>query len=409
MIRNPALDRRTILKGAAAGAALSITPLRHVRAAGAPVKVGVLLPTSGVLAFLGQACRRGIDLGAKMMAQNGAPAMEILHVDTESKAEQGRVAAEKLIREGCSVLIGAFDSGTTISAAQAAEAAKVPLVVNIAAAPQITGQGFKYVFRNFPQGATLVYNAVARIKELSSLTGVAPKTAVLMHVNDTFGHAVAKGVDVLWQKLNVPIEIVDTISYSRSAKDLSVEIGRAKSEKPDILMPVTRVNDAVLIVRELVKQNVELAGVIGPGSPGPYEKAFTDATGKYGDEYMDCVPWYDPTRVATKRAIAAFAEAYPDQRFELNVGFSYEAVEIVADAIARAGSGEPEALQAALRATNLQDHIMYGGPIAFDETGQNAHIGGVLLQNQGGEPKVVGPAEIAVAKPVFPMTPFAMR
>ena len=70
--------------------------------------------------------------------ERNGPAMELIYADTESKAENGRVAAEKLIREGCSVLIGCWDTGATISAAQACEAAKVPLVINIASAPQIT-------------------------------------------------------------------------------------------------------------------------------------------------------------------------------------------------------------------------------------------------------------------------------
>jgi hypothetical protein len=33
-----------------------------------------------------------------------------------------------------------------------------------------------------------------------------------------------------------------------------------------------------------------------PRQPGPYEKAFTDALGKYADGYMSCVPWNNPTK-----------------------------------------------------------------------------------------------------------------
>ncbi len=405
------LTRRRWLQGSAATAVLAASPLPHarpVRAASA-VRVGVILPTSGVMAFPGQSCRRGIDLAASFVAERGGPSLEILHMDAESKAENGRVAAEKLIAQGCSVLIGAFDSGITISAAQAAEAAKVPLVVNIAAAPQLTEQGLQYVFRNFPTAPQLIRNAVARIKELSGLTGVQPRTAVLLHVNDTFGRAMAGGVKALWKKLEVPIEIVEEISYDRAAKDLSVEVARAKASGADLVMPITRIADAILIVREMVKQDYNPMGIIGPGSPGPYEKAFTDATGKYGDEYMVSVPWYDPSRELTSEVLKSFRERYPDQRFELNVGFSFEAVQIVADAVGRAGSGEPGAIHAALRQTDIDDHIMYGGPIRFDAKGQNNHIGGVLLQIQHRQPVVVGPAEIAEAKPIFPMTPFSQR
>lgn len=405
------ITRRQWLQAATAGTVVAATPLRHIvpARAAAPVKVGVILPTSGVMAFPAQACRRGIELGAEMIAEAGGPPMQIIHIDAESKAENGRVAAEKLIADGCSVLIGAFDSGITMSAAQAAEAAKVPLVVNIAAAPQLTNQGLTQVFRNFPDGGTLITNAVARIKELSAITGVQPKTAVLMHVNDTFGQALAGGVNALWKKLEVQIEIVEQIAYDRDAKDLSVEVSKAKASGADIVMPITRVADAILIVREMVKQNYNPMGIIGPGSPGPYEKAFTDATGKYGDQYIVSVPWYDPSQPRTKMIVDRFHAANPGERFELNVGFSFEAIEIVADAIRRANSGDPAALHAALKTTNITDHIMYGGPISFDETGQNSNIGGVLLQIQNSEPVVIGPKEIAQAKPIFPMVPFDER
>jgi branched-chain amino acid transport system substrate-binding protein len=52
---------------------------------------------------------------------------------------------------------------------------------------------------------------------------------------------------------------------------------------------------------------------------------------------------------------------------------------------------------------------MFGGPIRFDEKGQNPNIGGAMLQNQGQEPKVVGPSEIAEARALYPLTPFRNR
>ena len=232
---------------------------------------------------MGQQTRKGNEFGAKTVKEAGGPPMEFLYGDAESKPENGRVVAERLIRDGCTLLIGTNDSGSTISVAQAAEASKIPFLINIASAPQITEQGFTQIFRNFPPGTALVANAVARIKELGATTGVQPKTAVILHVNDTFGQGIIKGVDVLWERLQVPIKIVDRISYDVRARDLSVEVAKAKSSGADLLMPITRVSDAILMIREMVKQNWSPMGIISPGSPGPYEKAFTDALGKYAD------------------------------------------------------------------------------------------------------------------------------
>jgi branched-chain amino acid transport system substrate-binding protein len=402
-------NRRRIVTAGAGAAALAAAGFPAiVRAQGAPLKVGVILPLSGVLSFPGQQTRRGAELAVKMLAEDGVR-LDVTYVDTESKPENGRVAAERLIRDGASVLVGAWDSGATISAAQAAEAAKVPLVVNIGSAPQITEQGFTQVFRNFVDARQLVTNAVQLIKELPRGGGFSPKTVVVMHTNDTFGQAMFGGVKALWEKLGVDIKIVDVISYDPRARDLAVEIAKAKAANPDLLAPITRVNDAILIVREMVKQDFNPMGIIGPGSPGPYEKAFTDALGKYSNDYIVCVPWYDPTQALTKRVLARFNKEHPNERLELNSGFGWEGMLVVADAYKRAKSQKPADLHAALKSTNIKEHIMFGGPIVFNEKGQNPNIGGAMLQVQNQEPMVVGPKEIAQAQPKLPMTPWRKR
>ncbi len=193
------------------------------------------------------------------------------------------------------------------------------------------------------------------------------------------------------------------------ARDLSVEIAKAKAANPDVLTPITRVNDAILIVREMVKQDFNPMAIIGPGSPGPYEKAFTDALGRYSNDYMICVPWYDPNQAITKRVLARFAKEYPNERLELNSGFGWEAIQVVADAYKRAKSSKPADLHAAIKSSNIREHLMFGGPIQFNEKGQNPNIGGAMLQIQKQEPVVVGPKAIAQAPVRLPMTPWSKR
>jgi branched-chain amino acid transport system substrate-binding protein len=401
-------SRRRFVSTAASGLALGLAFPSVLRAQGAALKVGVILPLSGVISFPGIATRRGTELAVKMFADQGVK-LDVTFADTESKPENGRTAAEKLIRDGASVLVGAWDSGATISAAQAAEAAKVPLVVNVGSAPQITEQGFTQLFRNFPSSAEIVARGVTLFKELPRGNGFDPKTAVVMHVNDTFGEATGGAVKSLWDKLGVGIKILDTISYDIRARDLSVEVAKAKATGADLVLPVTRVNDAILIVREMVKQDYNPMAIYGPSSPGPYEKAFTDALGKYSNDYLTSVPWYDANRAITKQVLERWTKEMPDQRFELNSGFGWESIQVVADAFKRAGSAKPADLHAALKATNIADHPMAGGPITFDAKGHNANIGVPLLQNQNQEPVVIASTEGARAKAKLPMTPWSQR
>src|SRR5204863_1749266 len=214
------ISRRQLLASGAGVLSAGILP-RSVPAQRGPVKIGVILYLTGVQSFMGQQTRKGNDFGAKIVKEAGGPPMEFIYGDAESKPESGRVVAERMIRDGCTLLIGTNDSGSTISVAQAAEAAKIPFLINIASAPQITEQGFTQIFRNFPPATALVANAVARIKELGAVTGIEPKTAVIFHVNDTFGQGMIRGVDALWDRLQVPIKIIDRVSYDVRARDLS--------------------------------------------------------------------------------------------------------------------------------------------------------------------------------------------
>ncbi|MCB2028536.1 MAG: hypothetical protein KDH18_07600, partial [Rhodoferax sp.] len=100
---------------------------------------------------------------------------------------------------------------------------------------------------------------------------------------------------------------------------------------------------------------------------------------------------------------------YPGDRLELNSGFGWESIQVAADAFKRAGSNKPADLHAALKATKIEEHLMFGGPIQFDEKGQNNNIGGAMLQIVKGEPVLVGPSSIAQAQPKLPMTKWKAR
>jgi branched-chain amino acid transport system substrate-binding protein len=404
------LTRRAFGLGAAASGALLTGAGRTggARAATRPIKIGSLLPRSGYEAIIGQGCQRSVELAKKMLPEMGY-AIEVVDADTESKPEVARTQAEKLIREGVEMLIGAFDSGQTFAIAQVAEQNGIPFVINIGSDPAITEQGYKYIFRNFPTSVMLGTNGLARFNDIFKATGVTPKTAVLMIVNDTFGQSMLKGINALMPKVGLPFEIVETISYDPQAKDLSIEVAKAKAAKAELHMVVTRLNDAILMVREMVKQKYDPLGIISPGSPGMYQTQFMKVLGKYADYAITNIPWLDPKQSFAHTFEAAWTKAYPEEVCTLDAGFTFEGFMVCADAYQRAGSTKPEALVEALKATNIKDRIMIGGPITFNEKGQNVNLPSGAIQIRDGKPVVVLPDENAEMKPVFPMPGWSKR
>jgi branched-chain amino acid transport system substrate-binding protein len=403
------LTRRTFTAGAAAAGLLAGTaPFQILRAQGGALKVGVLLPRSGVQAGIGQDCQRGVEIAPALLKDLGLPSLQIMNGDTESNPQIARAQAEKLINEGAQLLVGAFDSGQTTTIAQVAEQKGIPFVINIAAAPPITEQGYKFVFRNFPTAPMILGDAFNNQKEVFQIAGATPKTVVFMHVNDTFGTAMQKGIEAMFPRFNMPFKIAETIAYDPRARDLSVEISKAKAAGADALLAVSRLNDAILLTRELIKQRWTPMAIMSMG-PGWYEDQYLKTLGKVSDGPLSFVPWYDPNKKLAKAMVAALAKAYPEVSPTTNHVYTFEALLIAADAYKRAGSTDPKALADALRATNITDNVSIGPGIKFDAKGQNMTLKNAAIQNRGGKHVTVAPGAAANAKPQLPMTPYDKR
>jgi branched-chain amino acid transport system substrate-binding protein len=401
------LGRVAVGLGAGAALATAITPFNIVRAQSKTLKIGVLWSKSGVQAFFGQSCQRGADISPALLKELGYTAnIEIISADTESNIDVARSRAEKLISDGANMLIGAFDSGQTAAIAQVAEQHGVPHVINIAAADQITEQGYKFVFRNFTTSLQLVGNGLPMIKQYVSGGAKVPKTGVFLHLNDTFGMTAKAAIDKLFPAAGMPFTLLDSIAYDPLAKDLSLEIAKAKATGAEVVMLASRLNDAKLLVREMVKARWEPMGIMSAGSPGMYDQQFYDDLGKYSEYCVSSTPWYNPHSEAGPKMIALFQKAFPKDSVAgniFNVTMTCEAVMVCADAFQRAGTTDGKALAYALRTTNIPKRIATGGPISFDAKGQQQSLVSALLQNLHLHPAVVLPKSYQEDTSVFPM------
>jgi len=412
MTRTPptnAVTRRGFAAGAgAAGLLAATTPLDFARAQSGPLKVGVLLPRSAAQAGIGQDCQRGVELAPAIFKQLGLPELAIVNADTETNVEVARARAEKLINDGAQLLVGAFDSGQTSAIAQVAEQKGIPFVINIAAAPPITEQGYKFVFRNFPTAPMILSDAFTNQKELFDATGVAPKSVVFMHANDTFGTSMQQGISAVMPRFNMPYKIVEQIAYDPTARDLSVEVAKAKATGAEALLMVSRLNDAILITRELVKQRWSPMAVLSMG-PGWYEDQYLKTLGKLSDGPMSFVPWYDPHKKLAQQLEAALAKAYPGINLNTNHVFTFEALLVAVDAYKRARSSDPKALADSIRATNITDNVSIGPGIQFNDKGQNDKLKNAAIQNRGGKLLTIAPKTASNAQPELPMSQYDRR
>jgi branched-chain amino acid transport system substrate-binding protein len=415
--------RRAFLRTAAAGAALMGAP-PAVRAQARTFKVGLVHPITGPLAEPGQACRLGAQMAADAInaaggiKSLGGAKLELLLGDTQTKPDVGRTEAERVVNQGAQMLMGSFDSGSTAAMVPVAQQRRVPFLVDIAAADPITAnvakavkdgqQKVQYVYRNFPTGSTFGRKAVQYFTEIFAEAGVSPKRVVLMYCNDLFGQNSAKGFQAAHAAAKPSWDIVEVIPWPEPPQDLSTEVSRAKAARPDVVAPITRPASAQILLPELRKQRVEMMGVVSPGGPGLYE-AGQLAVLKQDLEYvMASVPWPNfknprTAAVAEEYRRRAEKETGKARTFDTNSGYSYDGMFVIADALERAGSAEADAIVDALRKTNYTGGLMqYGGPIVFNELGDNPNAIPTMIEVLGQKPVAVWPKDAAVQKFVFP-------
>jgi branched-chain amino acid transport system substrate-binding protein len=410
--------RRTFLSAAAASAAAAALPL-PLRAQPKTIKIGVVHPVTGPLAEPGQACRAGAQMAADSInaaggiRSLGGAKLELLLGDTQTKPDVGRTEAERVINQGAQILMGSFDSGSTAAIVPVAQQRRIPLLVDIAAADPITAnvakavregqQKVQYVYRNFPTGSTFGRKAVQYFAEIFKEAGVSPKRLVLMYCNDLFGQNSAKGFQAAYEAAKPSWEIVDVIPWPEPPQDLSTEVSRAKAAKPDVIAPITRPASAQVLLPEIRKQRIEMMGIVSPGGPGLYE-AGQLAVLKQDLEYvMASVPWPNFKNPKTNAVAEEYKKRAAGKTFDTNSGYSYDGMFVIADVLERAKSTDPDAIVDALKKTNYTAGLMqYGGPIVFNEIGDNPNAIPTMIEILGQKPVAVWPKEAALQKFVFP-------
>ncbi|HTO11093.1 MAG TPA: ABC transporter substrate-binding protein [Candidatus Binatia bacterium] len=415
------LSRRTFLKTAAAIAAVAGVP-GALRAQAKTFKIGAVHPVTGPLAEPGQACRLGAQMAvdavnaAGGIKSKGGVKLELVVGDTQSKPENGRVEAERAVTQGAQMLIGSFDSGSTASMVSVAQQRRVPLLVDIAAADPITAnvaksvaegqQKVQYVYRNFPTGSSFGRKAVQYFTEIFAEAKVTPKRVALMYCNDLFGQNQSRGFLAAYKAARPAWTLLedDVLAWPEPPSDLSTEVSKLKTLKPDVISPIARPASAQLLLPEIRKQRLDIMGIVGPGSPGFYEAGQIAALKDDLEHVLDSVPWANFKHPRTPAVAAEYNKRSNGKTWDTNCGYSYDAIFVTADVLERAAKlDDPDALVDALKKTNYTGGLMqYGGPVQFNEIGDNPNAITTMIQILGQKPVAVWPREAALQKFVFP-------
>jgi ABC-type branched-subunit amino acid transport system substrate-binding protein len=116
------------------------------------------------------------------------------------------------------------------------------------------------------------------------------------------------------------------------------------------------------------------------------------------------VPWANFKSPKTVSVAEEFRKRSGGKTFDTNSGYSYDAAFVIVDILERATSlDDPDAIVDAMKKTNFSGGLMqYGGPVVFNELGDNPNAIPTMIQILGQKPVAVWPKEAALQKFVFP-------
>ena len=306
------LTRRGLLATASV-AAMSLAMPRVVRAQGQPVKIGVLHPVTGPLAYEGEQCRRGallaieeINAAGGIKSMGGAKIDAIL-ADAQSKPEVGAAEIDRLAEAGVVAVQGPYASGIALATTQAAAKHNLPHLVDVGVVDAIVTRGLPTTFRFAPGFGKVTSFALDALQKINAAAGNPAKTVVIVHEDGAFGSGMAK---LLNERLpGLGLQVLQTLSHPTPQRDFTNIALQIRQANPDLIIPSNYKNDFILMSRTLQQQRVKPKVAIyamlgGAASNIGFAKQYPEAA----EFIMDCNHWYNPTKPLSQAFAKKVAE-----------------------------------------------------------------------------------------------------
>lgn len=391
------------------------------------VVIGAVYPLSGNLAKVGNDIKDAIELAVEIVNQDvdvpvplgkgkglpnlGGATLRVVFADHQSLPEKGLSEAERLVSQDKVVaLMGSYNSNVTATASQTAERLKIPFLNAESTSPLLTARGFKWFFRTTPTDDEFSENFFRFLDEMKK-RGKAVKSVALLYENTLFGTDVSKFEKKYAQQYGYTVAA--DIAYDAKSTDMNSEIQRLKGSSPDVLLQTSYTNDAILSTRTMKELDFRPQAILAMDA-GHVSSEFLTSTGKDAEGIVSREVWakgLGDKKPIVKQVNELFRKKTQKLRGEAidmdgTSARAFVGLLVLADAINRAGSTEPEKIRAALEATNLpgEQLIMPWKGVKFDpKTHQNTLGQGILVQVQDGKYQVIYPFELAAAEVRWPL------
>jgi branched-chain amino acid transport system substrate-binding protein len=390
-----------------------------------PIIIGV--PTS--LGFLeGKESHKVVQMAVSEINANGGVTvagqkrlLEVSSMDIRDAAPgvpvpEALLGIEKNILEKkpAGIVVGPFRSEALVAAMDLLAKYKTPMIGTIAMTPASEAkvkedpEKYKYVFRNCLNAVYLVKYLAGTMEAINKEFGFTK--VYIMHQDVAWARATADGVRKSYFD-KAGWEVLEQEAYPTGTSDFSSALMKARTKGAQVIMPIFDMPQSGTLVKQWKSMNVPalMAGFISPLAGTDAWKSFD---GKIGGA-VNCIFEMGSAIASEKlpKSVDFYNKFKKVYGKELQAGHgpapAYESVYILAEAIERAGSLDPDAIAAQLKKT---DRMGIMGRIRFDEGNQVIYgfdpketaVAAVFQWTEDGKRRIVFPESLAESKIQLP-------
>ncbi|HLW48467.1 MAG TPA: amino acid ABC transporter substrate-binding protein [bacterium] len=398
---------RAFLVGLATAALIAGIPAAGTLGAPAAVQLGSVIPLTGRYAGGGAQVRTGYELavddinragGIQVGGQRMTLSLSVL--DDESDPTKTVTRIETLAGQGVVALLGGFGSDMHAAAVPVAEKDKIPYCGVAFALHAIHEHGFRYLFSPFPKSPDIGAETY-RMLNAAIPAADRPRRLAIFQERTDWGREMGD----VWTSRSREngYQVVMNAQYTPLTKDFSDIILRAKAAGADAVFALPNPPDGIALVRQMKELDFNPKALLMVRAPDVV--SWTQALGKDGDDVILAPGWHHDLKFPGVAALNAAHEQRLHRPADVIVGPAYACVQIVANAISRAGRPDAGAIRDAMAATNMQTVM---GPVRFRPDG-TAIVATVFVQWQHGQQQLVWPKDLGGVPLTYPAPPWRAR
>ena len=334
------------------GAALSLCGAASAYAAD-PIKIGQVAALSGASAQSGEAITRGLMLAIDEINAKGGllggRMLELVQRDDESTPPKGLIAARELIAADVAAIFGGIDTPVSMAMVPVLNKEKRIYMGVWAAGTGITRNGAdpNYAFR------VSAVDALVDVKLLRfAQQKFGAKKAGLMLINNPWGQGNEKGLAAA-SKADAAVEIAGVEKFENNDVDLVPQLTRLKEAGADSIILVANAAPGAQMMKSRERMGWTVPVISHWGISGG---RFPELAGPSASDpdFVQTYSFFGKQGPVGQRVLAALEKKYPqikgpeDVFAPVGTADAYDAMHILALAIAQAGSTDADAIRTAL-------------------------------------------------------------